>query len=49
MKRILKQTVRKEEEKSEILAIPNQYKNMLDEFIDSSDDKSDIESLAMSR
>lgn len=36
-----------EQEKSEISAIFNQYKNILDDFIDSLDDTSDTELLAI--
>ena len=35
--KLIKQAVGRGEQKSEILAIPNQYKNMLDDLVDSSD------------
>ena len=36
-KKVIKQAVGEAEQKSKILAIPNQYKNMLDDLIDSLD------------
>ena len=36
-KKVIKQAVGGAEQKSEILAIPNQYKDMLDDLVDSSD------------
>ena len=36
-KKVIKQAVGRDEQKSEILAIPNQYKDMLDDLVDSSD------------
>ena len=36
-KKVIKQAVGGAEQKSEILAIPNQYKNTLDDLVDSSD------------
>lgn len=48
-KQVLKQAVGWGQEKSEIVAIPNWYKDTLDNFIDDSDHNSDIEPPAILR
>ncbi len=44
-KRVFKQTIRGKQERSEILSIPNKYKNILEDLVDSLD----VEHPAISR
>ncbi len=48
-KRVIKQAVGGRQEKAEILAIPNRFKDTLDDLVDSSNDSSDTEPSAILR